>query len=108
MLSKEVKSKYILAATSSGNNARFISKYRPYQLIIAGTDKQETERRLCLSWGVWPIHLDFNHNRDLAEKVSEILKQQRLAKSGDLLTLVSGLNKGKIGGTSMVRIHEVD
>lgn len=107
MLAKETGSRYILAATATGSNARAIAKFRPYQLVVAGTDSDITARRLALTWGVWPVVVDFRHNRELTDKVTEILKEKRMVRQGEYLTLVSGITKGKIGGTNMIRMHQV-
>lgn len=107
MLAKETSSRYILAATATGRNARAIAKFRPYQLVIAGTDNENTARRLALTWGVWPVVVEFKHNRELTDKVTEILKKNRMIRKGEYLTLISGITKGKIGGTNMIRMHKI-
>jgi pyruvate kinase len=106
-LAKETKSKFTIAATATGSNARQISKFRPYRDIIAGTDSEETARKLALSWGVLPMVFEFETNRELTDKISDYLVDSKLVKKGDYITLVSGITKGKIGGTNMVRIQEV-
>jgi pyruvate kinase len=107
MLAKETGSRYILAATTTGRNARAIAKFRPYQLVIAGTDSESTARRLALTWGAWPVVIDFKHNRELTDKVTEVLKSKRMVRNGEYLTLVSGITQGKIGGTNMIRMHKI-
>lgn len=106
-LAKETGSRYILAATATGRNARAISKFRPYQLIVAGTESEQTARRLALSWGVWPVVLEFDDNRQLADIVTKTLKEKKMVKNGEYLTLVSGITRGKIGGTNMIRMHQI-
>jgi pyruvate kinase len=91
MLAKETGSRYILAATASGRNARAIAKFRPYQLVIAGTSSDDIARRLALTWGVLPLVVDFKHNRELVDKVTEILKSKRMIRNGAYLTLISAL-----------------
>ena len=107
MLAKETGSRYILAATTTGRNARSIAKFRPYQLVIAGTDSEVTARRLSLTWGVWPVVATFAHNRELTDKVTEVLRDKRMVRNGEYITLVSGITKGKIGGTNMIRMHQI-
>ncbi len=107
MLAKETGSRYILAATTTGRNARAIAKFRPYQLVIAGTDSEVTARRLALTWGVWPVLAQFSDNRELTDKITEVLKEKRMVRSGEYITLVSGITKGKIGGTNMIRMHQI-
>ncbi len=45
----------ILTSTEFGDTARLISRFRPHTPIVAVTPRRETWRRLCLSWGVFPL-----------------------------------------------------
>lgn len=107
-LAKETGSRYLVAATSSGNTALSVSKFRPNQILFAGTENEKTARKLTLSWGVYPFVFDFKDNRELMEKLVDILKNKNMIKPGDKVTLVSGITRGKIGGTNMLRINTVE
>lgn len=107
VLAKETHSKFIIAATASGSNARQVAKYRPHAPIIAVAHDKYVARQLALCWGVNPIVMAYTNNREMVENVSEYLTQNKLAKKGDILTVVSGLKKKEIGGTNLVRVHVI-
>lgn len=107
-IAKSISSKYVIAATASGNNARAISKYRPHARIIAVTQCQDTARQLTMSWGVESIVMDYENNRDLVIKMNNWLKKNKKMKVGDRITVVSGLKKSEIGGTNLIRVHKID
>lgn len=107
-LAREMKSKYIIAATSSGKNARAISKYRPHADIIAVTHTNQVAGQLSLAWGVYPLVLKYTNNRDLTDKINSWLKENHYSKNGERITIISGLTHGEIGGTNLIRVHEIE
>lgn len=107
-IAKNTSSKYIIAATASGNNARSIAKYRPHANIIAVTQCEITARQLSLSWGAESLVMDYDNNRDLVFKMNKWLKENKKSKIGDRITVVSGLCKNEIGGTNLIRVHKID
>ncbi len=107
-LSAQVKSKFIVTATASGNTARSISKYRPNKDIVAVTENDRAAHRLCLTWGVTPHVFNFDTNTEMLQKLGTKLVEVKHAKPGDNLTVVSGRDKGKIGGTNIIRIYNVE
>ena len=46
----------IIVLSTSGDSARYISKYRPQCPIICVTRNAQTSRQLHLSRGVYPVH----------------------------------------------------
>jgi len=107
-LARETGSRYLVAATTSGNTAISVAKFRPNQMLFASTDNETTARRLSLSWGISPQVINFLDNRELMSKLELMLKDAKLLKSGDKVTLVSGITRGKIGGTNMIRINVIE
>lgn len=106
-VSRETSSKFIIAATTSGKNAKAIAKYRPHARILAVTHDEETARQLAISWGVESIVMSYRNNRELVDKVNNLLLESKMAKIGDTITVVSGFTKGEIGGTNMIRVHQL-
>lgn len=107
VLAHETDSKFIIAATSSGANARQVAKFRPHAPIVGVAHTEVVARQLALSWGVSPISLAYESNTDMINKVTNILKSEKKIKKGDNITVISGLSKGKPGGTNIIRIHTV-
>jgi pyruvate kinase len=107
-ISRELGTKYLVAGTASGSNARELSKFRPHCLVIAVTSKEVVARQLALVWGVRPMLMSYNSNREMSAKMNRYLLKNKLAEKGDKLTIVSGLTKNKIGGTNLIRVHVVE
>lgn len=107
-LARELKSKYIVAATASGNNVRAVSKYRPSACVLGVSSSDQVAGQLSLCWGVWPLVMHYKDNEGLAQEIDKWLKENKRAKKGDRVTIVSGLTHHKIGGTNLIRVHEVE
>lgn len=108
VLAKELNAKYLVAATASGSNARAVSKFRPHSDVIGVTASDQVAGQLSLAWGVMPLVLKYENNRELTDKISKWFKAKKLAKRGDRYVLVSGVTHRKIGGTNLLRVNEVE
>lgn len=105
--SREIGARFIVVFTESGFTARLISKYRPACPIIALTPREETCRRLSLYWGTIPMQLAFA--RDTQEAVREMenkLLAEGLINKGDHLVVMAGSSM-EVGGTNLLRLHQV-
>jgi pyruvate kinase len=108
VLATELKSKYIVAATATGHNVRSVSKYRPHSQIIGVTHSDKVAGKLSLCWGVYPVVMKYDSNRQLSDKMNTWFKKNELVKVGDRITIVSGITQNKIGGTNLIRVHEIE
>src|ERR1035437_5872582 len=54
-IADQVQAKAIIAFTTGGSTAFRVSKYRPYQPILALTSSENVMRRLSLVWGILPL-----------------------------------------------------
>lgn len=96
----------ILVSTSSGRTAKAISRYRPRAPILAAVSSVEVERRLLLSWGVFPIVVPHSiDSDDLMESASRSAVSSGLAGDGDLVILTAGIPGGMRGSTNMIKVH---
>lgn len=80
----------IVVLTKSGNTARAISRYRPLCPIFAPTDDPDVERSLQFCYGVQPMSVTFQKNKE--RSIAAILKTVKKAgrfKKGDNVVLVS-------------------
>ena len=107
-LTEDARSKFIVAATMSGNTARMIAKYRPNKNIIAVTESERAASRLCLTWGVIPHVFHFESNTEMLRGLGTKLIEIQHAEAGDIITVVSGRHKGKMGGTNIIRLYNVE
>lgn len=102
-LAKKIKAKAIVTLTETGNTTHRVASYRMDIMHIALTPHLATARRLQLSYGVYPRHVESCRTLDeaIASAVTEASRTKRLSK-GDSLVLVGGMPFGKSGGTNFV------
>jgi len=97
--------KAIAVFTETGTTARLLSKYRPLSPIYALSSVEVVINRMCLLWGVHPIHcakaLTTEQMVDLAET---LLEQAGYAERGDILGIVAG-TRTRSGSTNFLRLH---
>jgi pyruvate kinase len=100
----DLEARAILTNTEYGGTARLISRFRPLASIVAMTPREDTWRRLCLSWGVYPLLTPrLRHVDDMLRVVEEeALKAGRL-DHGDRVIITSGTPIGTKGSTNLVK-----
>jgi len=103
----EVGAKGIVAFSSSGTTAKWISKHRPSSPVFAFTPRTDIYNRLSLLWGITPLYInEIQDTWRLIQASEDILIQKRLFQKGDLIVIVIG--KGlKKGSTNLIKIHRI-
>ncbi|MFQ3622059.1 MAG: pyruvate kinase [Acetobacteraceae bacterium] len=95
----------IATFTMSGSTALRISRERPDAPILGLTPREETARRLCLVWGVYPLVTADAHS--MSEAVAKSLRlagQEGLAGPAQEIVVVAGMPFGTSGTTNALRI----
>jgi pyruvate kinase len=81
----------IITPTRSGHTARQVSKFRPRQPALALCPEIGVVRRLCLCWGITPIHIpDACEADDLVERAAEIALKTGFCEPEDLVVITAG------------------
>ncbi len=94
----------ILTSTEFGGTARLISRFRPRTPIIALTPRPETVRRLCLSWGVFPLLVPQVEDVDqMLKAVEEEAVKAGMLTSGERVVITSGTPIGTRGTTNLIK-----
>lgn len=107
-LANDLKSPCIVAYTLSGSTARRISSCRPRQNILAATSEIETYRKLALSWGVIPRHIeDFSELGEVREKTKKLVKDSNTAQKEDQIVVTAGIPFSEQGNTNTIMVEEV-
>jgi pyruvate kinase len=107
-LAAKLKAQAILASTASGAAARLISRFRPPVIIAAVTTQESTYRRLCLSWGVFPILVPRLKNIDeMLGVVKKAAMQAGYLAKGDRLVITAGAPLGATGSTNLIQADVV-
>ena len=98
----------IVAVTQNGTTARRMSKFRPYEPIIAATPELKTFHQLSLSWGVYPVLARKQSTTDeLFLHAVDCAKQIDLVGDGDRVVITAGVPLGVPGGTNIIKVHTV-
>jgi pyruvate kinase len=105
----ELSAKAIISSTMSGHTARMVAKHRPATPIIAVTPSPETQRRLALIWGVYPLLVsEFAHTDQMIETAVQAALDESIVENGDTVVITAGLPLGGPGRTNMLKVHVVE
>jgi pyruvate kinase len=103
-MARDLQAKVIMASTASGTTARLISRFRPAAPVIAVTIREETLRRLCLSWGVFALLKEHLESVDqMLEDLKNLAVSQGYLSSGDRLVITAGTPMGTKGATNLIK-----
>jgi len=103
-----LNAKAIVAFTQSGSTAGRVAKYRPKTPILAITPDCNVCRRLLLRWGVHPIRIPKQKSIDeLFATGVQLVKEMKIAKSGDLIVITGGIPIGVAGSTNLLKVEKV-
>ncbi len=105
---RHLEVKAIAALTQSGTTALLMSRADVNVPIYAMTPVEETQRKVTLFRGVYPV--DFQHGEEPAEIMAQAeaqLLQLGAVKKGDLILLTIGEPIGKPGGTNTMKIIRI-
>ena len=105
----ELSAKAIISSTISDYTARMVAKHRPVTPIIAITPSPETQRRLALVWGVYPLLVsEFAHTDQMIETAVQAALDEGMIEKGDTVVITAGVPLGGAGHTNMLKVHVVE
>jgi pyruvate kinase len=86
-----LRARVIVCLTETGRTAQIISRFLPPCSIVALTDSQLTARQLRIVRGVHPFYVEEKGEEEIIQRIFGIVKEEKFAKEGELIVLVSGL-----------------
>ncbi len=91
VLANSLANAKLIAFTNQGTRPRNVSNMRPeHAPIFAFTPTERVYRQLVLSWGVYPIRLDFASEPDVTiARAEKFLREARLTRKNDNLVIIS-------------------
>ncbi|HSH54283.1 MAG TPA: pyruvate kinase [Methylotenera sp.] len=103
---QHMKVKAIAALTQSGNAAQWLSRADAEVPIYALSPDKYARRKLTLHRGVYPYPIDQEgKDRDeILKEMEQVLLQQKVVSTGDLVLLTFGEPIGSPGGTNTLKI----
>jgi pyruvate kinase len=103
-MAQDLEAAAILTNTEGGGTARLISRFRPRTPIVAVTPREDTWRRLCLSWGVFPLLTPPIRDIDqMLQVVEEEALKAGMLKHGDRVIITTGTPIGTRGSTNLIK-----
>ncbi len=103
-MAMDLEAAAILTSTRFGGTARLISRFRPRTPIIGVTPRPETMRRLCLSWGVFPLLAPHIQDTDhMLRAVEEEALKSGMLLPGERVVITAGTPMGIRGTTNLIK-----
>jgi pyruvate kinase len=109
LLGEEVSATVIVTPTESGSTARWISRLRPRQPILALSRHLATVRRLNLCWGVYPVLVsDWKDTDEMLERSKRMPKELGMASEGEKIVIIAGVPISIPGTTNLIKVEIVE
>lgn len=103
------KADAIVACTETGASARLTAKYRPRQPLYGVSSREDTCRRMCLYWGVFPIMCKptETHTDEIVTALKEVQIRENLS-NGSRAVVTGGIAARNPGSTSILEVREMN
>lgn len=109
LLAEDVEAKVITTPTESGSTARWVSRLRPRQPILALSRHLPTVRSLNLCWGVFPALVsDWKDTDEMLQRSRGIPKELGMATRGDRIVIIAGVPISIRGTTNLIKVEIVE
>ena len=108
VLADHLDAKVIASHTYSGATARYISRFRPRQPIIALSPEPKTVTRLAMIWGCLPQLAENPENTDdLLDKAASSVLATGALSAGDLIVMTLGHPIWLTGSTNTLQVKRI-
>jgi pyruvate kinase len=97
----------VVTLTRSGYTARMISRFKILQPIIAVTPDKHVKRKLELSFGVYPVHIDYLKEDDHIMATSNKLHSMGLIHDQDTILFTAAFRISKPHSSNLIEIHNI-
>jgi pyruvate kinase len=109
LLAERVGTVAIITPTESGSTARWVSRLRPRQPILALSRHPSTVKRLNLSWGVQSFLVPgWEDTDEMLEGSKRMPRELGLASAGDRIVIIAGVPIGIRGTTNLIKVEVVE
>ena len=106
LVAEDVGAKVITTPTESGSTARWVSRLRPRQPILALSRHLPTVRRLNLCWGVYPVLVsDWKDTDEMLQRSKRMPKELGMATQGDRIVIIAGVPISIPGTTNLIKVE---
>ena len=98
----------VITLTRSGYTAKMIARLKIPQQIIAVTPTQKTKRQLELVFGVLPIQIDYQKEKDRIYAVANKLRSLKLIRDEETVLFTSAVRTTLEHASNSIEIHRLN
>lgn len=98
----------VVTLTRSGYTARMISRFKILQPIIAITPDKRVKRQLELSFGVYPVYIDYIKENDHILATANKLHSTGLIHDQDTILFTAAFRTSKPHSSNLIEIHSFE
>ena len=108
-IARNAEAKVIVTFSVSGKTTLRMAKERAPVLVIGLSPNIKTARKSQLIWGVFSSHTkqDAQNTTEMVSIACNIIKEKKLANSGDSIVITAGVPFGNAGSTNLLRIAKI-
>ena len=97
----------VVTLTRSGYTARMISRFKLIQPIIAVTPDNRVKKQLELSFGVYPVHIDYPKEKDHILATANKLHSMGIIRDRDTILFTAAFRTSKQHSSNLIEIHDI-
>jgi pyruvate kinase len=97
----------VVTLTRSGYTARMISRFKILQPIIAVTPDKHVKKQLELSFGVYPVHIDYVTEDDHILATANKLHSIGVIRDQDTILFTAAFRTSKQHSSNLIEIHNI-
>jgi pyruvate kinase len=97
----------VVTLTRSGYTARMISRFKIPQPIIAVTPNKLVKKQLGLSFGVYPVYIDYLEEDDHILTTSNKLHAMSLIRDQDVILFTAAFRTSEPHSSNLIEIHSI-
>ncbi|HIJ08915.1 TPA: pyruvate kinase, partial [Candidatus Bathyarchaeota archaeon] len=98
----------VVTLTRSGYTARMIARFKISQPIIAVTSDDRVKRQLELVFGVYPVTVNYQEQKDHILYVVNCLLSMKLIKDEDTVLFTAGFRTMAKHASNLIEIHKIE
>jgi pyruvate kinase len=97
----------VIPLTRSGYTARMIARFKLAQPIIAVTPESKVKKQLELTFGVYPVMIDYSEEKDRISAVANKLGEMHLVDDEETVLFTEGVRTTVEHASNSIEIHKI-
>lgn len=97
----------IVTLTRSGYTAKMIARFRLSQPIIAVTPEKKVKKQLELVFGVYPVQIEYQNEKDRLAAVANKLHSMKLVNNEDIVLFTAAFRTATKHASNSIEIHKI-